>query len=226
MPNLILPVDEHSSVVIHRLADFLSKRSIQAYLVGGYVRDALLGRGTRDIDIAVSGDVTATAKEVAVYFDGKFVLLDDINKVARIVLPELDMDFSTIENDIDDNLSRRDFTINAMAVNLNRIAEKPTVVDPCGGQSDLQHKVIRATSDDVFMQDPVRLIRAIRHASELSFDIEEKTKSLIKRDSALITQVAGERICDEFCATIATDKAYSALRLMDIAAGARRLQGC
>jgi len=215
MPHITLPVDEHTSAVMHRLADFLSKRNIQAYLVGGYVRDALLGRNTQDIDIAVSGDATAIAKDIAAHFDGKFVLLDDINKVARVVLPELYLDFSTIENDIDDDLKRRDFTINAMAVDLNRIAEQSTVIDPCNGYSDIQQQIIRTTSGDVFTQDPVRLMRAIRLAAELNFNIDDKTQTLIKRDSALITSVAEERVYDELCATIATDRAYPALRLMD-----------
>ena len=215
MPDLTLPIDEHTSAVIHRLADFLSKRSIQAYLVGGYVRDALLGRSTQDIDIAVSGDATAVAKEIAAHLDGKFVLLDDVNKVARVVLPELYLDFSTTENNINDDLARRDFTINAMAVNLNQITEQSTVIDPQNGYRDIKQKTIRATSDDVFIKDPVRLMRAIRLAAELDFDIEEKTRSLIKRDAQLTSGVAGERICDEFCAAIATDRAYLALKLMD-----------
>jgi poly(A) polymerase len=215
MPDITLSIDEHTSAVIHRLADFLSQRSIRAYLVGGYVRDALLGKGTQDVDIAISGDAMAIAKEIALELDGKFVLLDNDNKVARVVLPEFDLDFSTIENGIDDDLARRDFTINAMAVNLNWIAEKSTVIDPQNGYKDLLQKTIRATSDDIFRQDPARLLRAIRHAAELGFDIEERTKSFIKRDAHLTSGVAGERIRDEFCSSIATNQSYTVLRLMD-----------
>ncbi|MFC1978808.1 CCA tRNA nucleotidyltransferase [Chloroflexota bacterium] len=215
MPDLILPIDEHTSAVIRRLADFLSERIIQAYLVGGYVRNVLLNRYTQDIDIALSGDATVTAKEIAMLFGGKFVLLDDINKVARVVMPELYLDFSTIKNDIEDDLKRRDFTINAMAQDLNQLTEHKTIIDPCNGQSDIRQKTIKATSDDVFRQDPVRLMRAIRLAAELNFDIDDKTQTLIKRDAHLVANVAGERICDEFCAAMATDQAYSMLRLMD-----------
>jgi poly(A) polymerase len=215
MPDLTLPIDEQTSAAIHRLAGFLSKRNIQAYLVGGYVRNALLGKSTQDIDIAVSGDAIAVAKEMASHLDGKFVLLDDSNKVARVALPELYLDFSTIDNNIDDDLKRRDFTINAMAIDLNRITEQSTVLDPCDGYKDIQQKTIRATSDNVFTQDPVRLMRAIRLAAELNFSIDNKTQTLIERDSALIPDVAGERICDELCAAMATDQAYTALRLMD-----------
>jgi len=110
---------------------------------------------------------------------------------------------------------RRDFTINAMAVDLNRIVEQTVIIDPYNGQSDIKQKTIRATGDNVFTKDPVRLIRAIRFAAELGFNIDHKTRILIKRDAHLVASVAGERICDEFCATIATGHAYSALKLMD-----------
>ncbi len=215
MPDITLSINAQISSELNPLAKFLSSKDIQSYLVGGYIRDALLGRDTQDIDIAVLGDAVAVAKETATHLNSKFVLLDDINKVARVITPRLHLDFCTIEGDIETDLRRRDFTANAMAVDLNHITSKPAIIDPCSGYDDIQQKTIRATGEDVFKRDPVRLMRAVRHYAELGFDIEVKTKSLIKRDGHLAAGAAAERICEELCLSLATDRAYHALKIMD-----------
>jgi len=131
---------------------------------GGFVRDLLLDRETNDIDIAVNGDARRIAEKMAVEQDGKYVLLDDINQVARVVLKQerrqLYLDFSSFQNSIEDDLFRRDFSINAMALDIKRLDIR-NLIDPLGGLEDLLNGVIRAIQGDIFKSDPSRLMRAI-----------------------------------------------------------------
>ena len=95
----------------------------QAYLVGGFVRDLLSGRETNDIDISVGGDAIEIAQKIADIIDGRYVLLDEVNRVARVVMTKweqpLYLDFSTFSGTIEEDLARRDFTIDAMAIELS-----------------------------------------------------------------------------------------------------------
>jgi poly(A) polymerase len=115
-----------------------------------------------------------------------------------------------------EDLALRDFTIDAIAINLSEIT-KPgaSLIDPCGGQQDLEAGVVRAISDEVFQRDPVRLLRALRLAAEFNFSLADKTRAQIKNQHQLITQVAAERVCDEFCRLLAAPKAARWLRLLD-----------
>jgi poly(A) polymerase len=216
--------------LITEIGKYLTGDGIDSYLVGGWIRDTLLGRVTADIDIAVASDALEVAAGVAGVFGGSFVLLDKENKVARVVLDheenEADLpaiasesagkqiDFSTVEGDIGRDLARRDFTINAMAVQLGRdfIGK---ILDPFNGQSDLEGGIIRAVSESVFAADAVRLLRAFRLAAELGFVIEKKTESLILRDSGLIAGIAGERVREELLRLLAVPGAGKILDYLD-----------
>jgi len=188
-----------SWVLLEKLGGLLAERGIEAYIVGGRVRDALLGRDTADIDIAIAGDALKVAEEVADYLDGKYVPLDVDNKVARVVLPDKrQLDFSGFEGSIERDLARRDFTVNAMAVSLRQFGrESPQVIDPFKGQADVKKKIIRTVSDKVFSEDAVRLLRAARLAAELGFTIGKPTEALIRQHSNLLAGVAGERVREE-----------------------------
>jgi poly(A) polymerase len=201
--------------VNHHLAD----RDITAYLVGGVVRDMVLGRRVEDIDIAVACDALEVASRVADDLDGKYVLLDEDNGVGRVVLSARDrkweLDFSTIEGGIEQDLARRDLTIDAMAIELEELLrnpQSPVLIDPSGGQEDCNRGVIKMVSDSAFADDPVRLLRAVRLAAELSFKIDKATEALIKRQAHLIDSVAGERVREEL------------LRLLVLPAGGRHLE--
>ncbi len=187
--------------LLRKLKDFLSRRGVEFYLVGGWVRDGLLGRSSQDIDLAVSGEAESLAREVAQEFRGKFVLLDEVNQVARVVFRGEKLwylDFATLRGSIEEDLLRRDFTANAIALRpQDFLSGKIRPIDPLDGQGDLQHKLIRATSRSVFREDPGRLLRAVRLAAELGFEVEEKTADLLRQERELIRQVAGERIHDE-----------------------------
>ncbi len=201
-------LEQKEASLLTKVSVFLSQENIDSYLVGGYVRDTLLGRPTRDVDIAVDALAPEAAKKVAAALKAKYVLLDKVNEIARVVLIEGDpaqgnrwhLDFSTIRGGIESNLSHRDFTINAMAVNLKELEEgHPQLIDPFQGKRDLDRGLIRAVSETAFEEDPARLLRAVRLAAEYGFNIEERTETLIQSQSQLICQVAGERVREELC---------------------------
>ncbi len=187
-----------------RISDFLNQRGRQAYVVGGFVRDLLLVRDTADIDIALAGDALKDAPELASALGGKFVILDEANRVGRVLLDRKDrwqIDLSTAEGGIEADLKRRDFTIDAMAISLSSLIApppgKPDLIDPFNGLEDIQRGVVRATGGEVFSRDAVRLLRAVRLAAELGFSISRQTETMIRQNCHLITDVAGERIREE-----------------------------
>jgi poly(A) polymerase len=192
-------IEPEASRLLTEISHFLAVKKIPAYIVGGMVRDFLLGRSTADIDIAVSTDALETARSAAIMLGGTYVELDDMNRIGRVVLADKrQIDFSTLAGDIENDLGRRDFTIDAMAIELkNKLDGNAVIIDPFNGQADLNKRIIRAVSDGIFQDDPARLLRTVRLAAELGFKIEKDTETLIKRDSRRISRVAGERIREE-----------------------------
>lgn len=214
---------EEVSILI-RVRDFLAQEKIDAYLVGGYVRDALLDRPTRDIDIAVSASAPEAAQKVAAALNARYVLLDEINEIARVVLVEgysaqgrWHLDFSTIREGIEENLSHRDFTIDALAIDLKELEAASTarLIDPFQGKKDLEKGIIRAVSGAAFEDDPARLLRAVRLAAEYGFAIEQWTEALIQSQAQLISQVAGERVREELCRLLSVRSAAPFLYYLD-----------
>ena len=195
--------------LLNDAAGFLEGQDIRSYIVGGWVRDVILGRDTADIDIAVRGDGPEVARSVADALGGRYVLLDEENGIGRVVLPgrKTGFDFTTIRGSIEEDLALRDFTVNAMAIEMSQLSggfSSVELSDPFGGQNDLRAGIIRAVADTVFSSDPARLLRGVRLAAELGFSIDEKTETLIEKHSRLIAGVAGERVHDEL------------LRLLDV----------
>jgi poly(A) polymerase len=114
------------------------------------------------------------------------------------------LDFTTFDDGIEKDLSRRDFTIDAIAVDLKEVdGEDLSLIDPFGGLSDLKNKVIRAVSETVFADDAVRLLRGARLAAELGFSLDNKTEALVKSQCHLIADVAGERLREELVRLLA-----------------------
>ncbi len=193
-------IETEAQSLLFQLAKFLSSQRIRSYLVGGFVRDVLLGRDTADIDIAVNTDVLDIAPRIAELLHGKFVMLDEVNKIGRVLLPDWVIDIASFTGKIQDNLKRRDFTIDAMAVDLRQLAknsQNAALIDPFNGQSDLDLGIIKLVSETVFEDDPARLLRAVRLASELDFIIDRKAEVEITRSARLITGVPGERVREE-----------------------------
>lgn len=190
-----------------------------AWVVGGTVRDALLGRDTPDIDLAVS-DAKGAAQKLARAWKGSFVPLDEENGVYRVALkkgPVTQVDVARIQGgSIEADLLRRDFTVNALAVPLESAAARPfPLIDPRGGKEDLARKVLRTESDQILRDDPLRLLRAFRLAAQLGFSIEPATLDRISRLRHLVRRPAGERVQAELCGLLAVPGASAWLKTMD-----------
>jgi len=201
-----------------RVCCFLQNHSVRAYLVGGYVRDRLLGRESHDVDFAVVGDALGLARTVADWIRGSFVPLDDERGTGRVVTRDehgqrLFVDFAVLQGkDITIDLSRRDFTIDAIAFDINDLSQ---FIDPYDGRGDLEAGLVRAVSEAAFRDDPLRTLRAVRLAAELSLRIEPRTEELIRRDAGLIAAVSAERVRDELSKTLAQPGAADNLRYLD-----------
>ncbi len=167
-----------------------------AYLVGGAVRDRLLGRQAEylDLDFVLLEETIKTARDIAKYYKAGFVLLDAKRQIARVVFPQATVDFAQAEgNSLSQDLQRRDFTINAIAYN----PFTDDLIDPHQGQRDLQQGVLRMISPQNLTDDPLRLLRGYRQAAQLGFQLEPQTQTLIRQLAPRLTQVAVERVQTE-----------------------------
>jgi tRNA nucleotidyltransferase (CCA-adding enzyme) len=190
------------------------------YLVGGAVRDLLLGRDRADVDLMVEGDATALAAElggansehdrfgtVKVDVDGHEV--DIVGARTEIYERPGALPNVTPAAHIEEDLGRRDFTINAMAIPLQG---EPQVIDPYGGRRDLEEKVLRVLHDRSFVDDPTRAIRAARYASRFGFGIEPKTEELLRQTD--LTTVSADRRRTELERLAAEENACEGFELL------------
>ena len=212
----------NSSSRIERLRDFFACREVEAYLVGGTVRDLLMGRETGDIDVAVAADASTVARGLASSQAGRLVPLDEHRGIWRVVIPDGEgvwsVDVSSYGGDILEDLGRRDFTIDAMATpfadaSVGRLGTD--IIDPFGGHEDLTSGVIRSVRPSAFKEDPARLLRAPRLAAQLHMDIAQDTAGEIQRDAHLVATVASERVRDELLKLLAEPCAADSLRRLD-----------
>ena len=176
------------------IIDKLRESGRKIYLVGGTVRDSLLNRKTYDRDLIVlDEDARVFSEKLAKVLDATFIPLDEQNKIYRLVLKDkvnyLDIT-NPIENDLDKDLLRRDFTINALAMDIYT----GEVLDKCGGKEDLLQGVIRMISEKNFDDDPLRILRAYRFQAGLGFEIEPVTLKAIEKRVSEIYKPAIERI--------------------------------
>ena len=206
--NINIP-DKYKNVI-----DIILSITPEAYLVGGYIRDALIGIDNKDadIDIAVNGKYINKIKEelekdkYTINIDGlKFgvitAYLEDGDNIDIAEFRNENYDSSSrkpkvkASDNIYDDVKRRDFTINAIAYNLKR----KELIDEFNGQEDIKNKIIRAVGnpDERFDEDPLRILRGLRIATKLGFNIEEKTLKSMEKNSYKLQKVSGERIRDE-----------------------------
>ncbi len=213
---------------IGRIAD---DNGVKVYVVGGYVRDALLGKDCKDLDFVVVGDGPDFAKKVARRLKStKFTIYKKFG-TAMIAYRDQVLEFvgaraesyrgdsrkPTVQSaDLMADLSRRDFTINAMAVALNN-ANFGKIVDPYNGQADLQNKIIRTPlkPEKTFFDDPLRIMRAIRFACQLQFELDKITKTGLEKEAARLKIISQERITDELMKILAGNKPSIGFHLMD-----------
>lgn len=166
-----------------------------AYIVGGAVRDLLLGRPLHDVDLAVEGDPLEAAAELARQLGGSVVPLKGL---ARVATTHLQVDITRLSGPIEEDLRRRDYTINAMAAPLLAAAQGDLcIIDPLGGQEDLRRGIVRLASPDALAADPVRLLRGPRLALELGFQLDGGTAQAIREEAALLGRAAPERLAEE-----------------------------
>ena len=183
------------------------------YVVGGSVRDLLVGRRPYDYDLVVDRDWTQFASHLGAMTGGHIVELGKQNqKMLRVVTKDRIFDIMPVNgSSIENDLGRRDFTINAMALDVST----GNLIDPLGGQTDLAGKKLRMVSREAFRKDPVRLVRAYRMAANFDLDMDKNTQTAITADANLILESAGERIREEFFKILQCDQSHAYLSMMD-----------
>ncbi len=219
-PGNAAPPPAPLASILQRLQRFCQEQTIECYLVGGSLRDLLLGRTPQDLDLVIPGDAAQIARRLADTLTGDFAALGPEKAVWRVMLPptfsgKLYVDIAALRGeDILDDLQKRDFTINALALRLEALPalEAPAfaqllihqdqqacalLLDPADGLSDLRSKRLRVVQETVFQDDPLRLLRAIRLHLTHQLLITPSTASLMRRDARLLRLVAPERIRDE-----------------------------
>lgn len=205
------PEERH---LIDRLADAAQQNGTEAYLVGGFVRDKLLGRTCVDLDVVCLGDGIRFAERVADRFKPRpQVSVFKTFGTAHIRVNDYDIEFVGARREsyrhdsrnpdvepgtLQEDMERRDFSINALAVSLNR-DDFGSLKDPFGGMADLDAGIIRTplSADKAFTDDPLRMLRAVRFASQLGFDIEPHTWEGIAANRERIRIVSQERVTEE-----------------------------
>ncbi len=194
MKNILSHIDDDSLELLRAAGTIAQEKRMGAYLVGGPVRDILLKAPLVDIDIVVEGKGMEVARSFAVAFGGKVVVYPAF-KTATVTLPGgRQVDFATCRKEryvrpgafpkvapakIEEDLKRRDFTVNAVAVAVDP-AHWGTMIDPFGGVKDIGSKKIRVLHEKSFIDDPTRMLRAVRFKERFGFEMEKKTMRLLK----------------------------------------------
>lgn len=204
---------EITEPVLKRIGRIADENGYEVYVVGGYVRDYLLNRPRTDIDCTVVGDSIAFAKLIADRFNTKAVIYERF-RTALVPIGDFSCEFVgtrkekylknsrkpvVTEGTLEDDLRRRDFTVNAMAASINR--EKfGKIIDVFDGRADLDRKLLRTPLDPevTFSDDPLRMMRSARFAAQLGFNIEDKTFRGVRKMADRIEIISQERITDEF----------------------------
>ena len=217
-------LEQYPKPIVQALATLTREKFPPCYIAGGTIRDWLIGLDSKDLDITVAHDSFAWAGELAQLLGGTFVPLDIGEDVARVVWQEVCVDFSSFREGaktIEEDLLKRDFSINSMAVPFPTQVpdswdgiEPPEILDPAGGQKDLQDKIIRSTSAAVFVSDPLRLLRAYRFMAKLGFRIEPYTVEQIREHVHLLYLAAEERIAYELDAIMAAPDSIKTIEAM------------
>ena len=220
---------EINEPILLRIADFAHKKGIEVFAVGGFVRDTILGRPRTDIDITVVGDALSFAEDVAELFNSKAVLYERF-RTALVPIGAHHVEFVgtrketydgasrnpvVTDGTLDDDLRRRDFTVNALAASLAE-SDLGTVIDQHNGLLDLRKKCLRTPLDPIvtMSDDPLRMMRAARFASQFDFTIDADVMSAITSMADRINMISQERITDEFLKIMASPKPSVGLSIL------------
>jgi tRNA nucleotidyltransferase/poly(A) polymerase len=218
-----------SSALRERLIQESRRRGASLHVIGGAVRDALLGRPAPplhhalNLDVAVPRGALTLARELAAALGGAYVPLDEATGSARIVVGDgaerVEVDISDYRGaTLEEDLRRRDFTINALAVPLEAWGAdgwQAALIDPLDGRADLAARRVRACFAGTFAEDPVRILRAFRFSAALGFELDPSTLPPMREAGPRLAQVSGERVRDELFAIFHTERAAWACRALD-----------
>ena len=216
--------------LLRKVGEIADKASIRAFVVGGFVRDLLLGKQVKDIDIVVVGEGVGFGGLVAREFGRANLVVFEKFGTAMLQLDDWKLEFvgarkesyskysrkpKVVAGTLDDDLSRRDFTVNAMAVSLNS-DDLGRLLDPFDGQGAMQERILRTPLEPeaTFDDDPLRIMRAFRFASQLGFAVEPSAIEAATKMAPRLRIVSQERITDEFMKILSSPKPLVGLNLM------------
>ncbi len=207
-----------------KLLDIARQEQRRIYIVGGYIRDALRGLASRDVDMTVDQEAEQFAKKVAWLLCGDYELLDSGAQLSRVTVGADDgkkvfLDFSLARGQsVEEDLLYRDFTVNAMGVALDDYLEaedwQDKIKDPAGGRRDLQRNVLRLVSEENLRDDPVRLLRAPRFMHKLGLALDEESRDLIRRNARLVRDAQAVKLSLELFLLLNAPYAAEGLRLL------------
>jgi poly(A) polymerase len=212
---------------VSHIAEAISQIPVKSYLVGGVLRDSILGTTNPDVDIVVVASALDVAKKVASIMNGKSFQLDTSRDICRVLANvlgnEIQIDIASAQNGISSDIAKRDFTINSLALDVNHVDsnfgipqfEISKIIDEHRGIEDLLNSSLRMTSDQVFKEDPLRLLRGARLTAQYNLNIDEFTETQIRKSSFLISKVSSERIKDEFLKFLSLQKSVRNITKMD-----------
>lgn len=208
--------------MVRAAAEIAQARRYHLYLVGGFVRDFLLGRESWDLDFAVTTDPILFGEEVARRLKARFVPLHFDPPTGRIVrwdeeAPDATADFTELKGDLREDASQRDFTCNALFVDAIELAQKGNapVLDPLGGFAHLSSRLLVLPNRRVLRYDPVRILRAFRFAASLNFKLAPETEEAITASAPLLLNAAPERVLMEWAWILQNPSSHEQLILMD-----------
>jgi len=218
--------------VFHTIRDVSEEMNNSAFVIGGFVRDLYLDRPSKDIDVVVLGSGIELAEKVAKRLGGLRLTVFKNFGTAMLRYRDLEVEFvgarkESYQRDsrkpivedgtLEDDQNRRDFTINALALSLNK-ATYGELIDPFNGMEDMANGLIRTPLDPMitFSDDPLRMMRAIRFATQLNFRIDEKTFEGIKKTKDRINIVSGERVADELNKIVLAEKPSIGFKLLEV----------
>jgi putative nucleotidyltransferase with HDIG domain len=193
-------------------------RSVSPLLVGGAIRDIRLGREGPDLDLAVPAGALALAKRVAEGVGGSFVGLDAERGTGRVVVDALRLDITDFRGpDLEADLSGRDFTVDALAVDVRRLlaSGRAPIIDPTGGLADLRARRLRLPSPRVIADDPLRALRGVRLEGALGFRLTAAAARAVRAAAPALAGVAAERVRDELLGILGLPRSARAIRRAD-----------
>ena len=203
-----------------RLKGLIKTYNADIFLVGGFLRDIFLGVEAKfDFDFAVSKHVTKIAKEFSGIVKGRLVILDKKLRNIRVVLKKRQViynyDFSKFRGrSIEEDLERRDFTVNTLAVRINNFPKEDIMGHPAA-KKDIERRILHCPYPESFADDPLRIMRAFSLSSLYGLRIDHKTQTLVKKYKNLLKNVAGERLAEELFKIFSARFSYDTVKLMD-----------